>query len=122
MKPRYSAPAYIEIPAIEHVNFGLKTCFYSYLYVGNSKNLGLECNFNQSLEIRYTRVQLYRNGDLCITLGFLHPRVRNSGVLNEMSIYSCISKIVLQKRRRIRLKKKKEKRRKEGESRDRIPI
>ena len=37
-------------------NFFFKKYFHSYLYVGNSENLGLEYNFNQSLEMRYCRV------------------------------------------------------------------
>ena len=59
MKPRYNAPAYNEIPPIEYVNFCPKKRFHSYLYVGNSENLGLVHNFDQSLEIRYSGVQLY---------------------------------------------------------------
>ena len=58
VKPRYSAPAYNEIPPIEHINFGSKKCFHSYLYVGNSENLDLEYNFDQSLEMRYIGVRL----------------------------------------------------------------
>ena len=58
VKPRYSAPAYNEFPLIKHANFGPKKHFHSYFYVGNSENLGLEYNFDQSLEIRYIGVQL----------------------------------------------------------------
>ena len=59
MKPRYSAPAYNEFPPIKHTNFGPKKHFHSNLYVGNSENLAIEHNFDQSLEMRYSGVQLY---------------------------------------------------------------
>ena len=53
VKPRYSAPAFNIIPPVEHTNFSLKKCFYSYLYVGNREYVSLEHNFSQSLKIRY---------------------------------------------------------------------
>ena len=56
VKPRYSAPAFDIIPTIKHKNFSLKKHFHSYLYVGNNENLGIEHNFDKSLEIRYTGV------------------------------------------------------------------
>ena len=59
VKPRYNAPAYTEFPPIEHTNFVPKKHFHSYFYIGNSENLRLEHNFDQSLEIRYIGVQLY---------------------------------------------------------------
>ena len=52
VKPRYNAPAFIIIPPIKHKNFDLKKYFHSYLHVGNSENLGLKHNFDQSLEMR----------------------------------------------------------------------
>ena len=42
VKLRHSTPTYNMIPPIEHTNFG------------NSENLNLEHNFDQSLEMRYT--------------------------------------------------------------------
>ena len=62
VKPRYSAPAFNIIPPIEHLNFGPEKYLYSYLYVGNSKNFSLEHDFDQSLEMRYSGVQLYYYG------------------------------------------------------------
>ena len=59
MKPRYSAPVYNEFPPIKHANFGPKKHFHIYFYIGYSENLGLEHNFDQSLEMRYIGVQLY---------------------------------------------------------------
>ena len=59
VKPHYNAPAYNIIPPKEYINFGPKKYFHSYLYVGNSENLGLKHNFGQSLEMRYSGVQLY---------------------------------------------------------------
>ena len=59
MKPRYSAPAFNIILPIEHKKFDPKKYFHSYLYVGNSDNLGLEHNFDQSLEMCYCGVRLY---------------------------------------------------------------
>ena len=56
VKPRYTAPAFYIIPPIEHINFGPKKPFHSYLYVGNSENLGIKHNFDQSLEMRYSGV------------------------------------------------------------------
>ena len=56
VKPHYSAPAYKEIPLIGFINFGLKKCMSSYLYIGNSENLDIEYDFDQSLEIRYSGV------------------------------------------------------------------
>ena len=56
MKLRYNAPAFNIIPPIEHKYFALKKYFHSYLYVGNSENLGLKHNFGQSLEMRYSGV------------------------------------------------------------------
>ena len=58
VKPRYSAPAF---NIIEHTNFGLKKSIQSYLYVVNRENLDIKHNLNQSLEIRYSRVQLYHD-------------------------------------------------------------
>ena len=52
VKPHYSTPAYNKFPPIEHNNFGPKKHVHSYLYVGNSENLGIEHNFNQSHEMR----------------------------------------------------------------------
>ena len=69
MKPHYSAPAYNEFPPIEHTNFSPKKHFHSYSYVGNSENLGLEYDFNQSLQMRYIGVQLYFNMYLLIANG-----------------------------------------------------
>ena len=42
MKPRYSAPAYNEIPPIEHNNFGPQKYFYSYLFISHLENLSIE--------------------------------------------------------------------------------
>ena len=56
LTPRFSAPAYNIIPRIEHTNFDLKKYFHSCLYVGKSKNLNLEHNFDQSLEMRFSGV------------------------------------------------------------------
>ena len=56
VKPRYSAPAYIEFPAIEHMCFGLKKCFHNYSYIGNSENLSIEHNLSQSLEIHHSGI------------------------------------------------------------------
>ena len=53
VKPRYSTPPHNESPSIKHINFVSKKCFHSYLYVGNRKNLGLQHNFDHSLEIPY---------------------------------------------------------------------
>ena len=39
-------------PPIEHIDFGPKKCFHSYLYIGNTENLSIKHNFDQSLEIR----------------------------------------------------------------------
>ena len=44
---------------MEHMNFGPKKHFHSYLYVSNSKNFSIEHNFGQSLEMGYSGVQLY---------------------------------------------------------------
>ena len=57
--PRYGAPAFNKIPPIKLLNFSLKKYSYDYSYVGNSKNLSLKYNFDQSLEMRYSGVQLY---------------------------------------------------------------
>ena len=59
MKPRYSAPVYNEFPPIKHANFGPRKHFHIYFFIGYSENLGLEHNFDQSLEMRYIGVQLY---------------------------------------------------------------
>ena len=56
VKPRYSAPAFNKIPPIEHINFSPKKYFHNYSHVGNSENLDLKHNFDQSLKIRYRRV------------------------------------------------------------------
>ena len=56
VKPRCSAPAFNTIPPIEHTNFDPKKCFHSYFYVGNKDNFGIEYNFDQFLEIRYSGV------------------------------------------------------------------
>ena len=56
VKPRYSAPAFNIIPPIEYIVFGFNKCFHSYLHVGNRENYGIEHNFDQSLEIRYSGV------------------------------------------------------------------
>ena len=61
VKPRYNTPAYNEFPPIKHTNFGLKKYFNSNLYVGNSENLAIKHDFDQSLEMRYSGVQLYFN-------------------------------------------------------------
>ena len=60
MKPRYNAPAFNKIPPIKRKCFGPKKYFHSYLHVDNSENLGLEHNFSQSLEMRYSGVWLYK--------------------------------------------------------------
>ena len=51
VKPRHSAPAFNKTPPIEHMNFGFKKYFCSYLYVGNTVNLSKGYNFDQSLEM-----------------------------------------------------------------------
>ena len=56
VKPRYNAPDFNIIPPIKYKCFGPKKYFHSYLYVGNSENLGLKHNFGQSLEMRYSGV------------------------------------------------------------------
>ena len=60
VEPRYSAPAFNIILPIKHMNFSPKKHFHSYFHVGNSENLALKYNFGQSLEMRYSGVQLYR--------------------------------------------------------------
>ena len=54
--PFYSAPAFKEIPLIEHTDFGPMKLFYLHLYVGNNENLSIEYNFDQSPEMRYSGV------------------------------------------------------------------
>ena len=54
--PRYSAPAYNDIPHIEHVDFGPKKYFHSCLHVGNKENLNMERNFERTLEMNYSGV------------------------------------------------------------------
>ena len=56
VKPRYNAPAFNKIPPIEHKYFSPKKYFHSYLYIGNNENLGIEYNFDESLEIRFSGV------------------------------------------------------------------
>ena len=56
VKPRYSAPAFNIIPRIEHTIFLSMKHLYSYQYIGNKKNLALEKNFCQILEMRYSGV------------------------------------------------------------------
>ena len=64
MKPRYSAPAFNMILLIEYKSFSLMKHFYTYLCVGNNKNLGIEWNskfieiynFYQCYEMRFSRV------------------------------------------------------------------
>ena len=56
VKPRCSAPVFNIILLIEHIRFGPRKYFHSYLYVGNRKNLAIEHNFDHSPEIRYSRV------------------------------------------------------------------
>ena len=58
VKPRYSVTAFNIFPPIEHMNIYPKKCFQSYLYVGTRKNLSIEHDFDQSLEIRYSGVYL----------------------------------------------------------------
>ena len=57
VKPRHSAPAFNLILPIERTNFSPKKYFHSYLYVGNNKNLGIEYNFTQSFEMRYSCIR-----------------------------------------------------------------
>ena len=59
VKPCYSAPAYNIIPLIELKIFSPKTYFHNHLHVGNNKNYSIEHNFDMSLQMRYSRVQLY---------------------------------------------------------------
>ena len=56
VKPRFSAPVFNIILLIEHIRFGPKKYFHSYLYVGSRKNLAIEHDFDHSPEIRYRRV------------------------------------------------------------------
>ena len=52
VKPHYNAPAFNMILPVKHINFGPM----KYFHIGNSENLGLEHNFGQSLEMRYSGV------------------------------------------------------------------
>ena len=63
LKSRYSAPAFNIILPTEHINFGPKKHFHSYLYVGNNQNLHIKHSFDQS---RYSWVSLY----LILTHGY----------------------------------------------------
>ena len=52
-------PAYnIISPIYEHTDFDPRKYFSSYLHVGNIENFKLEHNFDQSLEMRRSGVQL----------------------------------------------------------------
>ena len=59
INPRYGAPTFNIIPPIELINFCPKKCFNSYLHISNNANLGIEHSFDQSFEIRYSKVKLY---------------------------------------------------------------
>ena len=41
---------------IEYINFNFKKYFDNYLNVGNSENLDIKYDFDQSLEMRYSGV------------------------------------------------------------------
>ena len=53
VKPCYSTPAF-DNPVKDHTNFGFKKHFHSYSYIGNKENFGIEHNFDQSLEMRFS--------------------------------------------------------------------